>query len=64
MEDKLKWKCSEKYGMSIMNLAGCWKTSGKPENIKKLLLAILEDAPELLTQDQIDELNKMFGEEK
>jgi hypothetical protein len=58
MDKVTGWICTQAVGFSIINPKSCFRVSGSPENIRKLLLYIRDNFPEQLDQELIDELDK------
>ena len=58
MKEIRGWVCTETIGFSIINPRKCFKISGSPEEIRKLLLYIKENFPEQLDQGVIEELER------
>jgi hypothetical protein len=58
MKNTRGWIWTETIGFSIVNPRSCFKISGSPEKLRKLLLYIKENFPEQLDQRTIEELER------
>ena len=53
------WSLKETIGLSVLNPKECFKLSGSPEQIMKLLKYIRDNYPDQLDQETIDEIDRL-----